>query len=121
MLIIMLHTAPDRLVTLALPLCAWVDLMGQQLKEIRQQRGMSLRELGRRVGIDYTTLSRIEAGKIRLASHHIAVLAPALGCDPADLVSEFPLTPKQRELIEALADKSDAYIDSLLNIVRSQD
>lgn len=37
--------------------------IGEKLKKIRIEKGLSLRELGRRINISYSYLSRIENGK----------------------------------------------------------
>jgi hypothetical protein len=49
-----------------------IDLqVRRRLRELRMQRGMTLQEVGERAGIDVSTLSRLEAGKRRLALDHL--------------------------------------------------
>lgn len=37
---------------------------GEKVKELRLERGFSMRELGRRCGVAHTTILRIEAGQL---------------------------------------------------------
>lgn len=60
---------------------AWPPEMGEQLALWRERAELSLRGLGRRTGVDFSYLSKIEAGK-RCPSAAVArVLAAALGLD----------------------------------------
>src|SRR5918999_9089 len=47
----------------------------RRLRELRSERGLTLQQVADRASIDVSTLSRLEAGKRRLALDHI----PALG------------------------------------------
>ncbi len=49
-----------------------------RLRELRQERGLTLEELAARASIDTSTLSRLESGKRRLALDHLPGLADAL-------------------------------------------
>jgi transcriptional regulator with XRE-family HTH domain len=49
------------------------------LKDLRLKRGLSVRELGRRTGIDPTHLSRVERGRAHLSVDALARVAQALG------------------------------------------
>jgi transcriptional regulator with XRE-family HTH domain len=51
----------------------------RRLRELRTQRGLTLQQVAERASIDISTLSRLEAGKRRLALDHIPALAAALG------------------------------------------
>ncbi len=57
-----------------------------RLRELRQDRGMTLEELASRANIDKSTLSRLESGKRRLALDHLPSLADALGVRVDDLL-----------------------------------
>lgn len=48
------------------------------LRAVREARGLSLRELGRRVGLDPTFLGRVERGEERLSVRSLERVAEAL-------------------------------------------
>ena len=51
----------------------------RRLRELRTERGLTLQQVAERASIDVSTLSRLEAGKRRLALDHLPALAAALG------------------------------------------
>ena len=57
-----------------------------RLRRIRTEQGLTLAEAAERARIDASTLSRLEAGKRRLALHHVPLLASALGVSTAALL-----------------------------------
>jgi transcriptional regulator with XRE-family HTH domain len=67
----------------------------RRLRELRVDRGLTLEDVASRASIDVSTLSRLEAGKRRLALHHLAPLAAALGVTADDLLSP-PQRPDPR-------------------------
>jgi transcriptional regulator with XRE-family HTH domain len=62
----------------------------RRLREIRAERGLTLREVADRASMDVSTLSRLEAGKRRLALDHVPALAAALGVSTDDLLHAPP-------------------------------
>jgi transcriptional regulator with XRE-family HTH domain len=58
----------------------------RRLRELRAQRGLTLQQVAEQVSVDISTLSRIEAGKRRLALDHIPALAAALGVSADELL-----------------------------------
>ena len=54
-------------------------LVRRRLRQLRQERGLTLQQVAENANIDISTLSRLEAGKRRLALDHIPALATALG------------------------------------------
>jgi transcriptional regulator with XRE-family HTH domain len=62
----------------------------RRLRELRAERGMTLRQVAERARIDVSTLSRLEAGKRRLALDHIPALAAALGVSADELLRSEP-------------------------------
>jgi phage repressor protein C with HTH and peptisase S24 domain len=60
------------------------------LREWRHVRGLTLEQLAARVGTDKTQLSRLEKGKRRLTMDWLERIAPALGCEPVDLLGPPP-------------------------------
>jgi transcriptional regulator with XRE-family HTH domain len=58
----------------------------RRLRELRSERGLTLQQVAQRASMDLSTLSRLEAGKRRLALDHIPVLAAALGVSADELL-----------------------------------
>src|SRR3712207_3469474 len=59
----------------------------RRLRELRAAQGLTLQQVAERASIDISTLSRLEAGKRRLALDHIPALAAALGVSSDQLLS----------------------------------
>ena len=58
----------------------------RRLRKLRTERGLTLQQVAERANIDTSTLSRLEAGKRRLALDHIPALAAALGVSADELL-----------------------------------
>jgi transcriptional regulator with XRE-family HTH domain len=62
---------------------------GHWLRELREKRGLTQRELCRKVGGEYPTfISQLENGKGRIPPDRYLVWAEALGVDPREFVRE---------------------------------
>ena len=78
---------------------------GNWLRALRERRGLSQRELAKRVGIGYYTLiSQLEHGRGRIPPNRYLVWAEALGVEPHQFVrgltsfygpAMFRVTPKR--------------------------
>lgn len=69
----------------------------RRLRALRLDRGMTLQQIAARANLDVSTLSRLEAGKRRLALDHIPALAAALGVTADDLLGPpVPQDPRVR-------------------------
>lgn len=55
---------------------------GEALRELRRERGLSLRQLGEKAGVSAATLSQLETGKTALTTARALSLAVALDVDP---------------------------------------
>lgn len=60
---------------------------GNYLRDIRQERKLSIRELGRKSGIDPSAITRLEQGQWSPHPETIKALAPALGVSTGDLLA----------------------------------
>lgn len=60
------------------------------LRAWREARGLSLAEMGRRIGSHKSPLSRMETGKIPYHRDILIAYARVLGCQPGDLISRPP-------------------------------
>jgi transcriptional regulator with XRE-family HTH domain len=70
----------------------------RRLRELRTERGLTLQQVAERASIDLSTLSRLEAGKRRLALDHLPALAAALGVSADELLGSSPQQdPRVRE------------------------
>jgi transcriptional regulator with XRE-family HTH domain len=70
----------------------------RRLRELRTEQGLTLQQVAERASIDVSTLSRLEAGKRRLALDHLPALAAALGVSTDDLLGARPAQdPRIRE------------------------
>jgi transcriptional regulator with XRE-family HTH domain len=59
---------------------------GRRLAALREQKGLSLRELAVSSGLEYRQVVQIEAGKVNLLFTTILALAKGLGIPPGQLL-----------------------------------
>lgn len=64
--------------------------MGNRIRELRDARGLSQAELGRRIGATKQQISHLEHGRRRLTDTWIHKLAAALAVSPSDLLAPEP-------------------------------
>jgi transcriptional regulator with XRE-family HTH domain len=70
----------------------------RRLREFRAERGLTLQQVAEKASIDVSTLSRLEAGKRRLALDHLPALAAALDVSTDALIGPGPTQdPRVRE------------------------
>ena len=62
--------------------------VGAMIRETRQARGITLRQLASQVGIHFTHLSKIENGKDQIGRKSLTRIAEELGVDPDLLLGE---------------------------------
>jgi transcriptional regulator with XRE-family HTH domain len=62
----------------------------RRLRELRTEQGLTLQQVAERASLDVSTLSRLEAGRRRLALDHIPALAAALGVSADQLLGAAP-------------------------------
>jgi transcriptional regulator with XRE-family HTH domain len=67
----------------------------RRLRQLRSEQGLTLQQVADRAHMDVSTLSRLEAGKRRLALDHLSGLAAALGVTADDLLNDpAPFDPR---------------------------
>lgn len=102
----------------------------QTLKEIRESRGLSQKELGEKVGIDPNRISNWELGYSLPQMAAFRAVCIALNCPPGDLLnlSPSPLTPQEYRLIKGyrMLDEAgqrtvDAVLDSQVRLRSLED
>lgn len=64
----------------------FTEVDGARLRQLRQERALSLRELGERSGVAFDTINRLELGKQEAQPRTIRRLAEALGVEPIELM-----------------------------------
>jgi transcriptional regulator with XRE-family HTH domain len=63
---------------------------GRWLRELREKRGLSQRELAEKVGAEvYTLISQLEHGRGRIPPDRYLVWAEVLGIEPSELARRF--------------------------------
>lgn len=55
------------------------------ISEWRKHKGLTLQQLAERLGIQETSMSRMERGQQSITVENLEQIAPALGCEVADL------------------------------------
>lgn len=62
--------------------------IGKKLREARTKAGISLQELGRRVGLTGWQISKYEHALDRIPAARLVMIAKALGIPPQDLLPD---------------------------------
>ena len=65
-----------------------VRVDGEKLREMRRRKAMERRELGKKSGVHWTTIARLELGQTTMRLSTAKKIADALGVDPSELVGE---------------------------------
>ncbi|MXV53208.1 helix-turn-helix domain-containing protein [Pedobacter sp. HMF7647] len=60
---------------------------GENLKKIREEKGLSLREVASRCNLDNSNISKIENGQFNIQLSKIFELAKGLGVEARDLLN----------------------------------
>jgi transcriptional regulator with XRE-family HTH domain len=105
---------------------------GQRVRELRHQKGWSLRDLAAKVDVGFTYLSRVETGRLNFGDYPsdslIHRLADALDADEDELLvlaERVPARIKRRvlqrpDVFARLADCDDKTLDRVLNEIGMQ-
>ena len=107
--------------------------IGERIKELRLEKGMSQEELGKLVGVQRAAINKYEKGLVvNLKREVIAKLATALGTTPTDLmgwtdedkkeptVENDGLPDINKELIEMVKDLSEEDAALLLAALKAK-
>ena len=68
-----------------------IKLIAQNIKKIRQSKGLSVQELAYRCDIERSNLSRLEAGKTNMTIKTICLICNALQVNIKDVITEIEL------------------------------
>ncbi|TYS91948.1 helix-turn-helix domain-containing protein [Rossellomorea aquimaris] len=63
-----------------------IEQVGRRIQEIRKIRGMSQDELGDKLGVTRSFISKLENGKKKISLEHVENIAKILHIEPTDLL-----------------------------------
>jgi len=66
-----------------------MSTLGQKLRELREQAGLSLRKAAMQVDVDVAILSKMERGERKLSKELVLKLAELYKADPNKLIIDF--------------------------------
>lgn len=72
---------------------------GTAIRAARIDQGLSLRDLAVRTGLPFSTLSKLENGKMGMTYDKLVLLAQALGVEISKLFSASPASPPPRQAV----------------------
>lgn len=78
------------------------------LRDRRKESGLTMREVGLRLGIHHSWVARIEQGDRRLDLAEYVLLCGAIGCNPHDGLTLLVQAPVQKPVLKA-ADNSPTW------------
>ena len=70
--------------------------MSESLRRLRQEAGLTQKEMAKRLGLSHPTLNRLEAGGLNNSLRVLEQLCRALRCKPGDLFEPDRLRPPSR-------------------------
>lgn len=59
--------------------------MGEKIRQLREQAGLTQKQLAEAVGVDQSAVARWESGENHPTAERIMQIADVLGCNPGDL------------------------------------
>lgn len=97
-------------------------LFGEKIRELRQEKKLTLRDLAMAVGVDFTYLSKIENGKAGYlpGAETIRAIADALGADPLDLLRLADKVPPEVQGFAANA-KARRFLQRAQEVAKPED
>lgn len=75
----------------------YLQSIGKRVHEFRKEKNYPLEELGFRIGLDRSSVRRIEIGEVNVTVRTLLKLAIALEKEPADFL-QIPFNPQSYEL-----------------------
>lgn len=93
--------------------------MGNRIREFRKAKGLTLEDLGARVGMGAGHLSRLERGEVSYTQERLETIARELECRPADLIDDRPpLSPAQKSMVNLLDTLTPEEQDRLVKMAK---
>lgn len=88
----------------------------ENLKRIREMRGMTQADLAEATGLTQGAISKIESGRMNVTREKINLLAAALGCEPVEL---FSLPDLQQRVLAAISALDPERREAALTVLES--
>lgn len=87
-----------------------------RIRAVRKSKRLSLDAVAERMGVDQSTVGRLERSKIKLTDEYLTALADAIGCHPVELLTDVPLasTDAQAEILRTMAGLDEKAVAALL-------
>ena len=76
------------------------------LREWRRYRDLTQVQASDRIGVDQSTIAKIEQGKLPYNEDFLERAALAYGCEPGDLISVNPLAPDDMKALRAILEQA---------------
>lgn len=87
------------------------EQLGDRIRRARRIAGLSQEELGRRVGLNRSSISNVEKGRQRILAHVLIDFSAALRVAPAELLGEGPAEP---DLLSGLPEETKSFVQDVL-------
>lgn len=97
--------------------------IGKKIREVREQKGLTLEELAEMAGRDWSFLSQIERGKSIPSLETVFLICNALKISPSDLFRNhkpfsYKTDPETNKLIWLLRDRSRAEKKTVTSVIK---
>lgn len=79
------------------PATTYPALVGQVIAGLREHQGLNQASLAKQMGVNASTLSRLERGEMEPSLPHLSRAARALGTTPADILAKADLAQRDLE------------------------
>lgn len=80
-------------------------MIGKRIREEREVRGVTQKDLAARVRLTRTSITNIESGKQKILVHTLLDIAQVLGVEPATLLQGYDAVGKSEELDDLINDR----------------
>lgn len=87
------------------------EQLGDRILRARKAAGISQEELGRRVGLNRSSISNIEKGRQRILAHVLMDFSAALKIPVAQLLGDGPAEP---DLLSGLPEETKSFVQDIL-------
>lgn len=92
--------------------------MGEKIKSLREQHGMTLEELGNKVGVGKSTVRKWETGMIaNMRRDKISKIANALGVDPSYLMGWEPEQTSPGMILYLEEYRNKLFVDEIMEYI----
>ena len=68
----------------------FLSALGENIRQIREGKDMSMLKLGKKISKDYHSLLKVEQGKVNCSLEYLCEIAEGLGIEVSELVKGLP-------------------------------